>query len=559
METLDRQVRRARRRMMLVSLGGKLAWCWFATLLVAAVAIGAGKIWSPAGEGAWTLGWISAALAGGLVAAIAWTWARRPDALTAAVEIDRRFGLKERVSSTLALAGEHRDSQIGQALLGDAEQQVGRIEVAEQFRLRLDRRALLPLLPAALAFALAAFVPARAPEAPAQSAKQQSQKARQSTRVLAKKLDAQRKQAAEKGLQEIDPLLSKLEQGAKQLAESTDNDQKKTLVALNDLVRDAEQRRDKLAGSADLKKQLAHLKNLQAGPAEKLGQALTNGDLERAIEELDKLKQDLARLDPDAQQALAEQLDQLQQALQEKARAHEKMEAQLAEQIEAERRAGNVARADQLQQQLDKLAAQKPQMGQLGQMQEQLKQAARCLGQGDCDRAAQALAQLGDQLAGMQEELAEMEMLDEVLEQVADCKKSMACKACNGLGCGACQGDQWVKHDGPLDPFARRGGGKGIGVGLGPGLGDDTKPDGQFYDSSVKQQAGRGGARVVGEADGPNRKGRVLEEIQTEFSDSEQNAADALSEQRLPRDYRAHAQRYFDALREGTRAQPAGK
>jgi hypothetical protein len=84
-------------------------------------------------------------------------------------------------------------------------------------------------------------------------------------------------------------------------------------------------------------------------------------------------------------------------------------------------------------------------------------------------------------------------------------------------------------------------------------LGPDTDPDGKFYDSAVKQQPGQGPAKVVGEADGPNRKGRVRQEIQTEFSGSEQNAADALSEQRLPRDYRDHAQKYFDALREGTR------
>jgi hypothetical protein len=271
---------------------------------------------------------------------------------------------------------------------------------------------------------------------------------------------------------------------------------------------------------------------------------------------VEKLQQQLARLDPDAQKALAEQLNQLQQALEQKVRAHQQKQDQLREQVEAERRAGNVDRAEQLQRQLDKLAAQKPQMGQLGQMQEQLKQAAQCLKNGNCDQAGEALAQLGEQLGGMQEDLAEMEMLDEALDQVAQCKQGMACKQCDGQGCAACQGDEWVKHDGPLSPLRQRNGGKGIGVGLGPGLGRDTDPDGKFYDSTVKQQPGRGGAQVVGEADGPNRKGRVLAEIQTEFSAAEQNTADVLSEQRLPHDYRAHAQRYFDALRDGESAEP---
>jgi len=111
-----------------------------------------------------------------------------------------------------------------------------------------------------------------------------------------------------------------------------------------------------------------------------------------------------------------------------------------------------------------------------------------------------------------------------------------------------------MKHNGQLDDrFGHRGGGKGIGVGLGPGQGPETDPRGKFYDSNVRQQPGQGAAKVIGEADGPNRKGRVREEIQTAFSGVQPDSADALSEQRLPRDYRDHAETYFDALREGVR------
>ena len=40
------------------------------------------------------------------------------------------------------------------------------------------------------------------------------------------------------------------------------------------------------------------------------------------------------------------------------------------------------------------------------------------------------------------------------------------------------------------------------------------------------------------QADGPNRKGRVRQEIQAEFSTAADSSEDALGEQRLPRDYR---------------------
>lgn len=561
-ETLEKQVRRARRRLLAESLYGRLAWCWFLALLAAALAIGAGKLWTPVGQQAWAAGWLAAAIGGGLASAILWSWARRQSALEAAVEIDRRFGLKERVSSTLALAPVERATPIGQALARDAEQSIRPLDVAEQFRVRVDRRALLPLAPAALAFALAVFVPVRVPEAPAQNAVAERSQTKASTKILAKKLAQRRKEAAEKGLKEMDPLLAKLEQGAKKLTETSQDDRKKTLLALNDLVKDAEQRRQELAGAGDLKKQLANLKNFDEGPAEKLGQALKNGDLDEAIKQIGKLKQQLAdeKLDEAGKKALAKQLDQLQQALEQQAHKREEMARQLKEQIEARRRAGDLAQADQLQQQLDKLAGQKAQMDKLGQMQQQLKAAAECMGKGDCEQAAAALAELGEELAGMQEDMQEMEMLEEALDQVAECKKAMACKACNGEGCEACQGEgeggadgEWNKHDGEFGRQRHRGGGKGIGVGLGPGLGPETNPDAKFYDSAVKQQPGQGAAKVVGEADGPNRKGRVQEEIQTEFSAADQQAADALGEQRLPREYRDHAQKYFDALREGTR------
>ena len=554
METLERQVRRARRRLLVQSCGAKLAWCWFVALAVAAVAIGAGKLWPPAvDQQVWAIGWLTAGGVIGLLVALVWTWLRRESEIAAAVELDRRFGLKERVSSTLALDHATRETEIGRALVLDAERRVRSVDVAERFGLRLDRRALLPLVSAAVAFALATLLPVRTPQAPAKTTTQQTVPVEKATKALVKRLEAQKKEAVEKGLPEAEAI-AKLEEGVRKLSETKKTDHKQTLLELNDLVKDAQARREELANSADLKKQLAGLKNLQQGPAEALGQALKNGDLDKALGELEKLKEKIAagKLDPKAQKKLAEQLEQLQQQLAQKAEAHEKLTQQLKEKMEAAQRAGNREEADKLQEQLDQMAAQKPQTDKMGAMAAQLQQAAQSLGEGNAEEAAEALEQLGEQVAGMQENLQEMEAIDAALQDVAECKNAMACKDCQGEGCAQCQGgDTWKKTFGELDPFVKRGGGKGIGVGLGPGLGEQTNPDGKFYDSAVKQQPGRGAAKVVGQADGPNRKGVVQQEIQTEFSTADQTTADALSEQRLPRDYRDHAQKYFDALREG--------
>ena len=547
MDKLQRQIRRAQARLLLQTFAVKLAWCWFATLLAATLAIAANKLWPFVDDRAWALGAAAAALVAGLLAAVVWTWARRQSTLEAAVEIDRRFGLKERVSSTLALGPAERETPIGQALVDDACQRIERIDVAQGFGLRLDARALLPVVPAAVAFALAMFVGARMDEPSAQAAKAESAQIKKSAATLVKRIDEQRKDAAEKGLKDADGMLKQLQEGLKNVAEKGQTDRKQSLVALNELVKDAEKRRQQLASHADLKQQLQGLKNLNQGPADRFGQAMKNGDLSKAIKELDKVKKELAgdKLAPEAKEALAKQLDQLQQALEKKIEAHQQAKEELKKQIEAERRAGNTAAADKLQQQLDKLAAKSPQMDQLSKMREQFKKAADSMKKGNAQQAADAMAQLSEQLEGVQRDLDEMEMLDSTLEEMADAKNAMACEHCNGEGCAACQGkdgkltDKWSRSD------------MGRGRGRASGQRPENKNDTSLYDSQVKQNVRKGASVFAGTADGPNRKGQVQEEIKSQFSDAEQQTAEALSDQRLPHEYRDHAKKYFDSLREG--------
>ena len=60
------------------------------------------------------------ALGVGLVAAIVWTLVSRRSVLDAAIELDLRFGLKERVSSSLSLSEDDLQSDAGRALVKDA-------------------------------------------------------------------------------------------------------------------------------------------------------------------------------------------------------------------------------------------------------------------------------------------------------------------------------------------------------------------------------------------------------------------------------------------------------
>jgi hypothetical protein len=533
--------------LLLQSFLAKLAVSWFVTLAVCAVAIAAGKFLPLVDQMAWAAAWSAGALVVGLLGAIAWTWIKRQNTLEAAVEIDRRFGLKERVSSALSLSPGELESEAGQALARDAGRRLDNVDVSERFGVRLDRRALLPLAPAVIALLIALGIDGRTPQAPAATTTAQNQQVKKSVETLAKKLEEKRKQAAEAQLPEADALLKQLEVAAKELAQKPEADRKKTLVALNELVKDAEKRRQEVAGAAELKQQLSQLKNLQEGPAQKFGNALKDGDLKKAAEEIDKLKDQLAgdKLDAKQKEQLAKQLEQIEQSMQKTVEAHKEAKKELEKQIEQARQAGNTAQAEKLQEQLEKLAQKNSQMEKMSQLAQQLKSASQCMSEGDCKQAADALSKMSDELAGMQRDSEEMQMLDDALAEFDGAKDSMHCKECQGEGCEACQGegfkmnDQWMRAD-----MAK-------GRGIGAGDREEQKTDTGFVDSKVDQNVRKGAVVVTGTGDGPNRKGQVQEEIKSLFTNSEQQTAEALSGQRLPHDYRDHAKGYFETLREG--------
>ena len=100
MDNLLKEIRRVQRRLVFQRFLGLLGWCWFVAFLVGGAVIAAARFY-PLGIIDWQ--WLAGSLAAGLLAAVGWTfWARTP-ALQAALEIDHRCGLKERVSSTLAM------------------------------------------------------------------------------------------------------------------------------------------------------------------------------------------------------------------------------------------------------------------------------------------------------------------------------------------------------------------------------------------------------------------------------------------------------------------------
>jgi len=558
MEQLTKQVRRAQRWLGVQRFFGVLGWCLFGTLLVALAIIAVDKFW-PLGLGPWiqyagsragydpfepwvvellkAATWAGAALGLGIVAAVVWAVIRGRGPIDAAIEIDRRFQLKERVSSTLAMSPDERRTPSGQALTDDAIARVRGIDVGEHFGFLPGRQMLLPLLPAALAILVALLPRPAAVDNPASAAAVKKQ-VQESTDSLRRKLVEQRKKAQEQGLNDAQNLFHRLEEATEDLADRTGGNRKQALVELNDLARQMERRRQDLGGAEAIQEQLDQLKNIARGPEDKLLDAISRGDFKKAIQELEALKTKLAdgKMTDEERENLAKQLGAMKEKLQNLVDAHREAEEDLQKNIDRLRQGGQFNEADKLQEQLDKLRSQLPEIDQLEDLANKLGQCGQCLKQGQLQDAGDMLNDLQGDLEGLREQLQELEMLDDAMAGLAQARDQMTCPHCGGAGCGSCQGDR-----------------PGMGLGAGRGEGDrgGQEDDVRFYDTQVAVKIGPGGGYVVGETDGPNVRGKFQEQIQQQVESARRESADPLTGQQIPRKHRQHAREYFDRLRKG--------
>lgn len=538
MDKLQNQVRRARRRLNVQCFFRFLPWCLFVALALAAVLITVEK-YVPMGVGAW--GWAGGFLALGVAVALVLTVVKRRSALDAAMEIDHRFGLKERVSSSLALSNEELDTDIGQALVADAMRRVERIHVSEHFRLQPNRWLLLPLAPAVVALLVGLFLNPVLNTSTAQAktqATQEKKRVQNSSEQLRKKLQQRRKDARKEGLKEAERLFARLERGTESLMKKSEADRKQALVNLNDLAKDIAKRQSAVEGAKKMQEQLNQMHNLSRGPADRLAQAMKNGDFNQATREIDRLKDQLAQgdLDPEAKEKMISQLNEMREKLQQMVDAQRQATEELKKQIKQAQKDGNAQKAAELQKQLDRLMQQGAQSEMMSALAKKLGDCAQCMQQGETGKAAETLEGMKAELSALAQQLDELEMLDAALDEIAQAKDSMNCKFCNGMGCAACRGQ-----------------GMGMGDGLGEGQGIGYRPEQKnntaTRDSKVRGKAGKGSAVVTGFVEGPSVKGEVLQHISDEIGDADSGETDPLDGQRLPRGYREHAKEYFDAYR----------
>jgi hypothetical protein len=554
MDQIRKQVDRARRRLWLELFLSRLIKCCFVTLLVAVIAIAVPRLVAIENLAPqWDAWWLGGAAALGALVALGWTLVRGRSELEAAIEIDRRFDLKERVASSLSLPAEAIETPAGRALVSDAERAIKRLEIDERFRIQLGRGAWLPLAPAIVAVAIVALFDNQQAQSSLNPTAALTPKALANTTEPARKKlsEIAKKAPPKKGLEEAKALILEIEKELAKLAEKKQVNRQQALVKFNNLAKQLAERRERLGGENELRRQLAGMKDMARGPADKMVNAMKSGEWEVAKQELQKLQQQLntSKLDAATQKQLAKQLQKLEQQLAKASAERRQAMEDLQKQIEEQKKQGKLAEAGDLQQKLDRMMRQEKQAKQLEKMAQQLAQAQQNLQNGDQRAASESMAQMMQQLEQMQGELdqnaLESQMLDMAMRQLEMSTEAMSCESCMGEGCPDCQGGNMAQN--------RMGrGGNGLGAAEG-GFGDrpEERTDTAFRDSQVKQNTRRGAAVITGEADGPTIRGDVREAIREEVAAAEAAEDEALVIEQLPRTQRENAEDYFSRLRDG--------
>lgn len=551
MNAIQTVVRRARRRLILLRFVQLASTTLFLAWMLAAMAIIAGAVWVlPIDSARWNGGWIAGTSVVALLIAYVWASWSAPSLQRAASEVDTRFGLRERLSSAVALPPDDRETEMGRALIADATRRAEPLDVRERFSLAPSRQAWLPLLPAML-LAIALFLPPATPpeQAGELSATTVSQTAQTKTaaEVLRRKIQQQRSQAEAAGLKDAEEFFKKLEMDLNQLAQRPALDQKEAMIAMNDIKKQLDQRRDELGTPDQMRQALAKIDDVQRGPAGEVVKAIQKGDFAEAEKQVKALAEKLrdGALTEQEQQELKKQIEALRDQLAQANEKHQQAKQQLQQQLDQAKREGRTEDAAKLQQQMNQLQAQEQQMQQMQQMAEAMNQAAQAMQAGKAGEAAEALENLADQLGQLQSEMDQLQDLEDTFQSLAQSKDQMRCQTCSGAGCQSCQGDRAGNGDG------QGASGSQPGFGAGQDVGPAAPLETSAYDTQVRGQPKQGRGIVAGFADGPNRKGVSREEIKEAVSGAINAPSDPLENQNLPKVERDHAREYFDRLRQG--------
>ena len=481
---IQRQVARVRRRLFLQTLVRSLAWSWFVALTLAVVWLLVRPLLIVDEHALKWMNWtvLGSALFVGTGLAVVIAVARRPSLVQAALALDERFQLKERVTTSLLLRADETAGSAGAALLADANQRVAPLRIGDRFPVRLPWTAALAPAAGVVLILLAVFYHpdfgraqtlAPPPAANNEAMKAEIDKVRQ--QLLAKRQankDVERPKSAE--LKKIEAEIDKMLSNPHETKDQVREDIKKGDALLDDLKKQDKEQSER---SRALKEQMQQLERApkkddaaknKDGPAKDMKKALNEGDLTKAKKEADelakklkneeeadelrkKLKNDDGKLTPEEKEELQDELRKKEEAgltkedrerleeqlkdvedeaeeLTKKDKDDEKKLDEEAEELEKQAKNGEIDQ-DQLQREKQKLEKFKGQLQRqkqdLKELAQKLKDAQQAMKEGKDGEAAQKLKEIGDKLAEMDGD-GERVAIAQAMRQVQQMKKALS-------------------------------------------------------------------------------------------------------------------------------------
>ena len=334
---------------------------------------------------------------------------------------------------------------------------------------------------------------------------------------------------------EAEKLLAEVEKAASELAKAPPAEKDKAMMALNKLNEAIKDRQKALGTPEQINRQLQNMKDMgTVGPAGEFMKDLAKGNFDKAAKDLKQLQEKLlsGKMTEPEKKALKEQINQVAKQLKDAANLDQRKQ-----QLEKAKQSGGISE-EQYKKEMAKLQEQAKSLESLQKLADQLQKAGEQMNKGDLKKAAEQLGMSEKQMEEMAKQMQELQSLDSALADLQEAKEGMGKDESNQFGEGLGRFGMNKKNQNGM-------GGQGRGEGDRPEAQDDTA----FYGTKAKGVLQKGKAVFEGTAPPQAQmKGTSTITIKGEAETAEGNAADALTNQKVPKSAEKHVRGYFDLL-----------
>jgi len=564
LKVFEKKLRRVRLRCSVNLLIEHIGRVFAAAGVVAILLVLVEKLFALAVINPWTLRIFPAAAA---VAAVVLWVLNHPTRMQVSLLLDERLRLHERFSTTLALADSRHPFAC--AARDEAYETARRIKPQAQFPIRPSRYWAFVAGTWFAAVMLAMFMPQKDLLGFLKNRRQQQQQALQIQTATA---DVNETAAIVKStLSQLGkPELAKDLAGLNQIPEGANPEdiKREAIRKLSDISDELKkmQNTTKVDSMKLMQEMFKQLPGSSEAFSQELRLALAKGNFDKASSLLREMQKQLldGKLSDEQRKALTDQLQELARQLQELAAKNEELEKEL-EKLGLDKKLAKLTE-QQMREALKKQGLSAEQIEQLMQKAAACRMASgRCSGLGQamgaCGTGAGGLS--GDELAGLADQLDQLEALQQQL-MLTQAALDQIARACNGLGKGMCKGLGCKGASCPLcgglgckgsgyGPF-RTGSSNGMSSGTGgPGIGygprgTDSGGQTSTQKATVKNKDAKGPTIASWYFKGTQVKGEAQRDFSEVMQAARDSAAEAISENQIPRRYEEAVKTYFGRL-----------